>query len=246
MAWQTPKTDWQAADGVRDTDFNRIESNIRYLYDTAALQADRVVYVSASEGNDAHGTGAASAPYATIAKALSSIPRNLNGKSALISIDDGTYAESVEINGFSTPIELVGGGNGTIAINSLRVVGCTCTARNMELTSSGSVYVTDGGALIGDITIQLDGSFLTVNYGSAVALDVLRCYNSSGFAVAVDRGSRFYASYIAGSGNASGISCQGGSIAAYGDNELEANSLDVFTALGGRVYSGAQANAPSY
>ena len=28
MAWQVPKTDWAAADGVRDTDMNRIEENI--------------------------------------------------------------------------------------------------------------------------------------------------------------------------------------------------------------------------
>lgn len=31
MAWQTPKTDWTAADGVTDEDFNRIEGNIAQL-----------------------------------------------------------------------------------------------------------------------------------------------------------------------------------------------------------------------
>lgn len=35
MAWQTPKTDWGQPDGVRDADFNRIEGNTQYLYDTA-------------------------------------------------------------------------------------------------------------------------------------------------------------------------------------------------------------------
>jgi len=31
MAWQTPKTDWTPADGVTNSDFNRIESNINYI-----------------------------------------------------------------------------------------------------------------------------------------------------------------------------------------------------------------------
>lgn len=35
MAWQTPKTDWGAPDGVRNTDLNRIEGNAQYLYDGA-------------------------------------------------------------------------------------------------------------------------------------------------------------------------------------------------------------------
>lgn len=243
MAWQTPKTDWGPPDGVRDTDLNRIEGNILELYTNGALQADRVVYVNASTGNDISGTGDASLPYATINKALGSIPRNFNGKSALISIADGTYPESVEISGFSSPVTLTGG---AITINSLRVVGCVCLARDLEITTNGSVYVTDGGALIGDIFVHINGAFLTVNYGAAVALDVLRCYNSGGFAVAVDRGSRFYASYITGTGNVGGISCQGGSIAAYGDNELEARDTDLFTALGGRIYSGAQTSAARY
>lgn len=37
MAWQTPKTNWQSADGVRDTDFNRIEGNTLELRNQAML-----------------------------------------------------------------------------------------------------------------------------------------------------------------------------------------------------------------
>lgn len=36
MAWQTPKTDWSSADGVRDTDMNRIEGNALELKNTKA------------------------------------------------------------------------------------------------------------------------------------------------------------------------------------------------------------------
>ena len=36
MAWQTPKTNWSSADGVRDTDMNRIEGNALELKNTKA------------------------------------------------------------------------------------------------------------------------------------------------------------------------------------------------------------------
>ena len=39
MAWQTPKTNWQAADVVRKDDFNRIEGNIQHLQDTKETPA---------------------------------------------------------------------------------------------------------------------------------------------------------------------------------------------------------------
>ena len=34
MAWQTPKTDWDASDSPVETDFNRIEGNTLELYTT--------------------------------------------------------------------------------------------------------------------------------------------------------------------------------------------------------------------
>jgi len=33
MAWETPKTDWAAEDGLAATDMNRIEGNIQELHD---------------------------------------------------------------------------------------------------------------------------------------------------------------------------------------------------------------------
>ena len=39
MAWQTPKTNWQAADVVSKDDFNRIEGNIQHLQDTKETPA---------------------------------------------------------------------------------------------------------------------------------------------------------------------------------------------------------------
>jgi len=39
MTWQTPKTDWQAADVVSKDDFNRIEGNIQELQNTKETPA---------------------------------------------------------------------------------------------------------------------------------------------------------------------------------------------------------------
>ncbi|WIF95007.1 hypothetical protein [Caminicella sporogenes] len=37
MAWQTPKTDWKATDGVTNADLNRIEENTQVAYDKAVV-----------------------------------------------------------------------------------------------------------------------------------------------------------------------------------------------------------------
>ena len=65
MAWQTPKTNWQAADVVSKDDFNRIEGNIQELQDTketpagAQAKAEAVAGVVRAE-LDAHKADGAS------------------------------------------------------------------------------------------------------------------------------------------------------------------------------------------
>ena len=60
MAWQTPKTDWKAEDGVRNTDLSRIESNTLALYNETVRES-KIIYVSKS-CNDYTGTGTSSQP----------------------------------------------------------------------------------------------------------------------------------------------------------------------------------------
>ncbi len=50
MAWQTPKTNWQAADVVRKDDFNRIEGNIQHLQDTKETPAGAQAKAEAAAG----------------------------------------------------------------------------------------------------------------------------------------------------------------------------------------------------
>lgn len=48
MSWQTPKKDWTRADGVRNTDLNRIEGNVEHVYDNLGnlrRQVDEALYL---------------------------------------------------------------------------------------------------------------------------------------------------------------------------------------------------------
>jgi hypothetical protein len=51
MAWQTPKTNWQAADVVSKDDFNRIEGNIQELQDTKETSAGAQAKANTAEAN---------------------------------------------------------------------------------------------------------------------------------------------------------------------------------------------------
>lgn len=246
MAFITPKTDWSSVDGVRDTDFNRIEGNILELYNMTGARSDLYIYVDASTGSDDTGNGTAANPYRTISKALSVLPHNLEGKDVAISIAGGTYNEDVTIRGFDAPLTLTNGGE-EVTINGLRVDGCHCSlGNNIRVKTSGPVWVVNCGTLTGSGSLHTNGSYVSLNYGALVALAAVRCDNSPGFAVSADMCSRFYAANLDGDGNASGLAAQGGSVIAFGDTNIEANSPALFTALGGRIYTGAQASVLNY
>lgn len=248
MAFITPKTNWSRSDGVRDTDLNRIEGNIQELYNATLARDGITIYVDARNGNDTTGTGEAGAPYATINKALDVVPRNVNGRDVIISINAGTYNEAVTIKGFDAPITLMSSGNNRVVeINSLRVDGCHCMLNNyIELSTKSTVYVVNGGTLSGDGMLHITGAYLNVNYSSKVSIVTFSCDNSPSFAILADKGSYFYAMEIYGSDNLYGIGSQGGSVVAYGDNHLSADTTQYVTSLGGRIYSGAQTSIPNY
>lgn len=245
MAWQTPKTNWVGADGVRDTDMNRIEDNILELYHNK-LRADTYLYVDATAGNDETGAGTAASPYKTIGKALQTIPRDINGLDAVISIAGGYYPEDVIIRGFTAPIVLMNNGE-PVTVSSFRVDGCHCSLSNgIEIVTNAVVQIVNGGMLTGAGALHVDGAYVKLNYGSIVSLDLITCDNSPSFAIVVDGGSRLNAGLLDGNGNVAGLSAQGGSIISYGDINMEIDNIIYFTALGGRIYSGAQSVSPSY
>lgn len=250
MSWQNPKTNWTAADGVRDTDLNRIEGNILELYVMSAIQYGITVYVSTS-GNDASGTGLASAPYRTIGRALESVPRNLNGKTALISIAAGTYAEHVVVSGYNDGILILGGEYGdTVTINSLEVSGSICEIRDISLSVvSGGIAVIKGSTLLAYTDIQVSGSMRGLHLlgGSRFRTDSLLTVNgSSAAAVQVSGASMAYLYDLAGSDNENAIISEEGSLISYRSTSISVNVAGYITRSGGRIYTGAQASMPNY
>jgi hypothetical protein len=248
MAWQIPKTDWAAADGVRDTDLNRIEGNILELYNTALIHNAVTVYVSPS-GNDSTGDGTSARPYKTITKALQAIPRNLNGDTATISIAAGVYNESPVIKGFNGPLRLSLANEASI--KSLIVDGCVVLHTGSMLTLAPTItgLLIQNGATwvsLADITVSAGAKGIVVQYGSKIsASGVVNIHNTTSIGLEVRSASMADIYNIKGTGNALSIASSGGSIISYALMSISGNTR-TFTTDGGRIYSGAQISVASY
>lgn len=244
MAWQTPKTDWSAQDGVRDTDLNRIEENLLYLYNTDGVRADKTVYV-ATTGNDSTGTGSASAPFKTINKALNSISKTTNGRTVAINIATGTYTEDILIKGYSGPIVLAGAYSAVASVNSFKVDGCICVLDTLAIAVAGrTIEVTNGATLVGTGRLNASGASTNVKVtnGSRVSLGSLDSALATDYALSVDGASHAHFGTMQGNGNSVGILVQGGSVVSYRTNNLDAVDTDIVSYSGGRVYSGSSAS----
>ncbi|WP_349672548.1 hypothetical protein [Lacrimispora sp.] len=120
---------------------------LTFLKNIRPLTGDINIYVSANTGSDITGDGGELNPYASIGKALSVVPKNLNGFTTSIYVSDGTYAEIVNINGIKNG-SLILRRNGNEELNSLcnvskitasfcgsiSILGFNLTAENMDST----------------------------------------------------------------------------------------------------------------
>lgn len=207
MPWQTPKTNWSSADGVRDSDFNRIEENIRVLH-LETLRGRPTITVSLS-GNDTTGTGSASAPYRTIGKALSTLPRDLNGFGATIQIASaGAYAETVEVKDFTNgTIVFSGAANATVSIMGLNVENSNVQISNIALSVySTGIFVGINGSLVcasGSITVTAGG--VTVRYGAVLEVTTSLTVSNADRALQAQYGATASIATLAGTNNAVGI-----------------------------------------
>lgn len=207
MPWQAPKTDWSAADGVRDSDFNRIEENTRVLH-LERLRGMPTISVSLS-GNDTTGTGSTAAPYRTIGKALSTLPRDLNGFGAVINIaSSGTYAEAVDIKDFmGGTIVLNGPSNSTVSIMGLNIENCNVQVSNIALSVySTGIFVGIGGSLVcanGSINVTAGG--VTARYGAVIEVTTSMNVSNAERAVQAQYGSTVSIATLAGTNNTVGI-----------------------------------------
>lgn len=210
MAWQTPKTNWGAADGVRDTDMNRIEENILELYNTESAKAARTIYVSPS-GNDTTGTGASSAPYRTITKALSTLPKNLNGQQTLINLAAGSYPETVNIRDFFGGTLTINGNAGAVVnINGLDIRNCSVLLSAIALVvGTGGIYI-GGPAVVyaasGSITVNGAAEGVTLRYGAILEVTTtLTINNTTSRGLQVQYASTASVATLTGTGNSIGV-----------------------------------------
>lgn len=246
MAWQIPKTDWIASDGVRDDDFNRIEGNIEHLYNMTARNA-LTIYVSPT-GSDSTGAGTSSAPYATIQHAISMLPKNTNGQTVTINVAAGTYNEDVILADFNGYISITGAYDASVTIKSLTVRACACFISSIHLRVTAGVTVTYGATLMSNSKITISGGLdgVSVNRGSTCIINAaLNVSGITGVAVAATNASNVYVLSFTVSGAAVLLEAQQGSIISYGSTNHTVTAVAFITRTGGRIYSGAQSQLPS-
>lgn len=212
MAWQAPKTDWTSADGIRDTDLNRIEENTRILY-LEKLRGRPTITVSLS-GNDTTGTGSTAAPYRTVAKALSTLPRNLNGFGAVIYFASaGTYAETIEINNFTNgTIVLSGPNNSTVSVMGLRAENASVQVSNIALTcydtgiyGTGMFAGVNGSIICASGSINVTAGGVTARYGGLVEVTTTLNVSNAERAIQAQYGSTISVANLTGTNNTIGI-----------------------------------------
>jgi hypothetical protein len=251
--WQTPKTDWAAEDGVMNTDFNRIEENSQYLHDemdrvsSYALDENISIYVDAL-GDDTTGDGTSGAPFRTITKALTLVPKNINGRTVVINVDGGVYSESVDI------IDYYGGqikitGNGEITVNDLTVAnGSRVIIEYLSLNINGTLTVRNKGFFFSPMSVTVGGhtfGIYALNGGECIIDGSTTINNTSTFGASAMSGGRVYLSRLYGTGNNIGLYASLGGLVTYVSSSISATTAAV-SESGGRIYSGAQTSIPKY
>lgn len=220
----------------------------------AGLSANKTVYVSGA-GSDVLGDGSQTNPYATIQKAVNSLPVNLNGFNATIHIASGTYNEDVLIaRTFGGNIVLSGDDGANVNVRSLRVsYGSSVMVQNIVLSVIGgfnnNAIAVTSAELICTSKIFVNGGVengVYVNFNGYVYVLELNVNNTTYAAINVTNRSSLYVGTVTGSA-ASGMFFRSvnGSVVAYNANTTEAPIVFTATA-GGRIYSGAQTEIPKY
>lgn len=234
MAWETPKIDWGAADGVSDFDMNRIEGNALALYEESARK-NVTVYVSTS-GNDSTGNGTSEAPYRTVGKALSVLPRDIRGFNVYVHIAAGAYTEAVSIKGFSGGVIRLSGANSAVTLTSLTIDNSVVAVTSLPITTTAAVgfILTNRGSLstTGNLTANGTSTGLNISTGSHAHISgTLACPNAS-TAVNCSGSSTLYADAITGKGT---LDASTGGVIAFNNSTLSRS-----TATGGRINTGGQ------
>lgn len=216
------------------------------------LVESATVYV-ATTGNDSTGDGTSSKPFKTIQRAVDELPKDLNGKHAIIDIANGTYNERVTIDGFTNGRLTLGADDRTVTVRGVSVMSSAAVRLNItNITYSssyaGTLLYADYGSnvtIINSCTFRGEGaavSGIAASRGSTItAASVTVAMLSFGAAaVLASTGSKIALGTVEGNGNTSnGLRAELGSIISYASKNLTATGGDL-TASGGRIYTAAQ------
>jgi len=222
---------WTRASQVERASGANLEDELAMAY----LLGNKTLYV-ATTGNDTTGTGTVGKPYATINKALSVIPKNLNGYDVTITVANGTYNGDISIVGFHGGIiKFLRSDVATIVINgTIRNIGSSQIYFNnasgstftVNKTGSGGIYGKDnsytrftGGTYIVNVT----GNGVSANEKSRIVFEGSAQVNNANVAVYVSGGSEIKMASLSGTGNNNGLIVDQGVIT-YGTNTLSATT----------------------
>ena len=229
-------------------------ANLNAMQKNVGLDANMTVYVAVS-GSDATGNGSSTSPYQTITKALSVIPKNLNGYLATVNISAGTYDEDINIWGFCAgSIMLTGVANAIVSVKSMSV-GQTTSLRleniNLSFLQNAEFYTV---YIVESVLNQRSGKMsisntspggVYANTGALVYLNELAVSNTTSYCVTSANNSKVHIQNATLSTAGSGLVASYGGVITYTTITNSATVKNA-TLTGGRIYSGSQTSIPNY
>lgn len=207
------------------------------LFDSKAdaLTKDVTIYVDNS-GNDVNGDGSTDAPFATIQKAIDSLPRYLDGHTAEISIGFGFFPERVVVEGFTGGRLLIGRPGELGIINGIEIINSSFvetniyqverpsgSSRPLFLVKDGSNVSIASDMILDGIDMGVTGMIVENNSHVVTGNNVTITANNCGVTVLAQWCSFVSLSTITGSGNMFGMSASQGGIVSYKTDTTEKN-----------------------
>ena len=209
-------------------------------------------------GDDLNGDGSASAPFATIQRAIDALPKNLNGYTATIDIVFGEYPERIVVNGFTGGKLVIGTMGDAVTVNGIDIIGSSFVELNITTLTYSADYpgnlirVSNGSHVYLGRQITMDCGGQSINgisatYNSTVSAAqglTITINNSNGTAVMSTGGSVVSLYKVAGTNNFGGLSASMGGLLTYDSSTVESYLGDDAWA-GGRIHTGAGVSALS-
>lgn len=236
--WQKIRTYMRATNG--EAVYNRtMYQGVWSDWIPDVLYVNMDVYVSTT-GNDTTGNGTSAKPYATIDRALKSIPKDLNGNTAQIYIADGTYLGFTVTGFYNGYIRFFKSGTGVVTFNN------TVTINNSSIVRFDSSFVfapTDNTKpclrALNNSCINVIAAQTFTGGSSGVLLETLseasfadiQTFTNNTYAV-LSYTSKAIFNKISGSGNTNGLSSNTGSYITYNSITQIATNLFSYTSGG--------------